>query len=211
MKKSLKTAAIIAAVAAVLALSGCSGKGAKKETTAAEPAQELYPVTVDGKEILVGQTTVQALLDGGLKVTVSEMTEDKQIIQHEVDPEMELEPESYYSGGSVWITDSVFAQISMVTGEEAVRMGDAVIARLEFSLISGEKADLDKIEFNGVKVSEISRKKAGEMFPDFTGDEYMWLQKGSDYEYFMGFSAEDTMLTQFSVEKEYDVDWSSGS
>ena len=33
----------------------------------------------------------------------------------------------------------------------------------------------------------MSREKAGEMFPDFSGDDYMWLQKGEDYEYFLSF------------------------
>ena len=88
-------------------------------------------------------------------------------------------------------------------------MGDAVIARLEFSLVSGEESELKRIAFNGVPVSEMSREKAGEMFPDFSGDDYMWLQKGEDYEYFMSFDPTDHMLSSFSLEKEYDVDWSS--
>ena len=47
------------------------------------------------------------------------------------------------------------------------------------------------------------------LFPDFSGDDYMWLQKGEDYEYFMSFDPTDHMLSIFSLEKEYDVDWSS--
>ena len=144
-----------------------------------------------------------------MNVTVSEMTEDKQINHYEIDPEAELEPNTYYTGGSIWVTDSIFAHISLVTDEKAVRMGDAVIARLEFSLVSGEESELKRIAFNGVPVSEMSREKAGEMFPDFSGDDYMWLQKGEDYEYFMSFDPTDHMLSSFSLEKEYDVDWSS--
>ena len=181
-KKFLKTGVILFMAAMLLA--GCSGKSSKTETEA-EPEQALYPVTIDGKEILVGQTTVQTLLDEGMNVTVSEMTEDKQINKYEIDPDATLEPNSYYTGGSIWVTDSIFAHISLVTDENAVRMGDAVIARLEFSLTSGEKSELEKITFNGVPVSAISREKAGEMFPDFKGDEYMWFQSGDDYEYFM--------------------------
>ena len=194
-KKFLKTGVILFMAAMLLA--GCSGKSSKTETEA-EPEQALYPVTIDGKEILVGQTTVQTLLDEGMNVTVSEMTEDKQINKYEIDPDATLEPNSYYTGGSIWVTDSIFA-----------RMGDAVIARLEFSLTSGEKSELEKITFNGVPVSAISREKAGEMFPDFKGDEYMWFQSGDDYEYFMSFSTTDSMMNKFSVEKEYDVDWNS--
>ena len=51
MKRVLKTGMILLAAAALL--SGCSGKSGKEETTSAEPAQVLYPVAIDGKEILV--------------------------------------------------------------------------------------------------------------------------------------------------------------
>lgn len=66
--------------------------------------------------------------------------------------------------------------------------------------------------FNGVPVTEISREKAGEMFPDFTGDENMWFSPASmtDYEYFMSFDM-DGMLNKFSLKKKYDVDWNSKS
>ena len=156
MKRVFKTGMILLAAAALL--SGCSGKNGKEETASAEPAQVLYPVAIDGKEILVGETTVQTLLDQGMNVTVSEMTEDKQINQYEIDPEAELEPNTYYTGGSIWVTDSIFAHISLVTDEKAVRMGDAVIARLEFSLVSGEESELKRIAFNGVPVSRFQRR-----------------------------------------------------
>ena len=67
----MKTGVILFMAAMLLA--GCSGKSSKTETEA-EPEQALYPVTIDGKEILVGQTTVQTLLDEGMNVKVSEMT-----------------------------------------------------------------------------------------------------------------------------------------
>lgn len=91
-------------------------------------------------------------------------------------------------------------------------MGNAVIAYMEFALSGTDKTGQDKISFNGVPVTEISREKAGEMFPDFKGDENMWFSSATmlDYEYFMGFDA-DGMLMQFSVRKEYDVDWNSNN
>ncbi len=198
MKKLIRLGALVLVI--MMAAVGC---GEKKEEA---PAQELYPVTINGKEIRIGETKVQTLLDEGLRITTSEMTEDKQINEYEIDPEAELEPMTYYTGGSVWVTDSIYAHISIATDEEAVRMGDATIGRLEFSLISGEEDELKKITLNGVPVNEITREKAGEMFPDFTGDEYMWLQYGTDYEYNMSFD-NDGNLTGFSLEKKYDVDW----
>lgn len=182
------------------------GKGSEADEVLADP---VYPVILDGSEILIGETKVQTLLDKGLRITVSEMSEDYEITHYEIDPEAKLEANSYYSGGTVWITDTVFANIAIVTDEENVKMGDAVIAYLEFSMSSEDATGLDKILFNGVPVSELTREKAGEMFPDFTGDENMWFSPASmlDYDYYMGFTS-DGRMTKFSVEKKYDVDWS---
>ncbi len=192
----------------VMAAAGC---GSKDKEDADETASVVYPVTVDGAEVRVGETTVQTLLDRGLRVTVSEMVGNKQINEYEIDPEVKLDGNSYYSGGSVWLSDSVFMHISMVTPEDkAVRMGDAAIAYMEFSLTGGDEADLAKIELNGVPVTEITREKAGEMFPDFTGDDIMWFSPASmtDYSYFTAYDMDGKMV-KFSVEKKYDVDWNS--
>lgn len=66
-----------------------------------------------------------------------------------------------------------------------------------------------KWNWRGIPLTELSREKAGEVFPDFTGDENMWFSPAfmSNYDYFMGFE-NGGRLTQFSVKKEYDVDWS---
>ncbi len=76
-------------------------------------------------------------------------------------------------------------------------------------MVNASKEELDNILFDGVPVSEITREKAEEMCPDFTGDEVMWLQYGTDYKYDLNFSTEDGHMTGFSIEKEYDVDWLS--
>lgn len=198
------------ALALLLTAAGCAGQGGAPSDADTEQTQEtLYPVTINGSEIRVGETTVQTLLDDGLSVTFSEMAEDKSITRYEVDPEAQLDANTYYSGGTVWITDSMFAHIALVTDRENVtRMGDAVIAYLEFSMTYEEdESALGAIVFNGVPVNEISRAKAGEMFPDFTGDEMMWFQYGSDYRYSMTFDSETAMLCGLTVEKKYDVDW----
>lgn len=200
----------LATVMIMLLAAGCGGeeKGASDEP---EIEEVLYPITINGKEIRVGETKVQTLLDDGFKVTVSDMDENMQITQYEIDPDAMLDANSYYTGGSVWITDSTFAHISIVTDEEPVRMGDAVIARLEFNLSSREdEAELAKIMFNGIPVNELTRERAGEEFPDFTGDDNMWFSsyKMREYEYFMSFS--EGKLNSFHAEKNYDVDWSSG-
>lgn len=190
---------------------GC-GKQTQDGNEESEASEEpLYPVSINGTEIRVGETTMQTLLDAGFKVTVSEMTPDNQINEYEVDPTIELEPNMYYTGGSIWITEHTFAHISFVTGETAGTLGDATVARLEVNLSSQEDvANLEKIEFNGTPVTELSREKAGEDYPDFTGDEGMWFSTGgSDYKYGLYFDRSSGTLNSFSVECKYDVDWSN--
>ncbi len=113
MKKLVQLGALIMSL--TLFAAGC---GKEEEKT---PAQKLYPVSINGSEIKVGETKVQTLLDAGFKVTVSDSSADfSEITQFEIDPEQELEANTYYSGGSVWITDSIFANISVAT-EEAMQ------------------------------------------------------------------------------------------
>lgn len=204
MKKQLS--AVLAVLLGIVLMTGC---GQSKEPEPEEPSETLYPITINDVEIRVGETTVQALLDQGLSVTVSEMGSGgvTDITTYEVDPETELEPNSYYSGASIWISDSIFAHISMATDEETVKLGDATIARLEFSMVSATPEERSVITFNGVPAGEISEDKAHEMFPDFTAYDYGMLQYGLEYSYSLTFSQEDHMLCGFYVEKEYDVDW----
>ena len=105
----------LALLVSMTAFAGCSellgGESSKEEET-------LYPVSVNGREIRVGETTMQTLLDAGYEVTVSEWTEDhSDIEEYEVDPEQLLDADSYYSGGSVWLSESSFAHVSFVTNE----------------------------------------------------------------------------------------------
>ena len=185
-------------LALILILPACSaGSG--------ESSEKLLPITINGTEIRIGETTVQALLDQGMNVGWV----DENYERVDVDPSMELEPNSYYTGGSIRLNDNIFAQISFVTEEEAIPLGEAVIARLEFYMHSeDDPAVLSKIEFDGVPVTELTREKAGEMYPDWTGDEVMWLKYGLEYKYDLNFDMTSGQMTKFSVEREYDVDWS---
>lgn len=202
MKKLVKPGIILIMV--MMLAGGC---GKKEETE----SQKLYPVSINGTEIRVGETTVQSLTDAGLKITVSESSDDfSDISQFEIDPNQQLEANTYYSGGTIWISDSLFVFISVATGDEAVTMGDAVIARLEFNMANAGDADISGIQFDGVPVSELTREKAEEICPDFSGDENMWLQYGLDYKYDLNFDSEGKM-TKFSVEKKYDVDWTAAN
>ena len=174
MKKKIAAGLIMLLSMAFLAGCGQSGETSKEE----EVPEVVYPVSIDGIEIRVGETTVQTLLDAGYSVTVSEMDSNNQITQYEIDPEEQLEAMSYYSGASMWITDSTFAHISMAT-TGATRMGDAVIARLEFNM-GGEPEERGIVSLNGVPVNEINQKKGHEMFPDFSIYDYYMVKYGNE-------------------------------
>lgn len=205
MKKSFITALALL-FGTMLLMTGCGqDDSADKEK---KPDLPLYPVTINGTEIRVGETTVQALLDQGLSVTVSEMDSNNHVTQYEVDPETILEPNSFYSGASVHIADNIFAHIAMATGATAVRMGDATIAWLEFYL-GGDPEARSIIMLNGVPVNEINQEKAIEMFPDFNSyTNYMASKYDSFYKYTLSFSQQDGLLSKFLLERNYDVDWS---
>lgn len=192
---------VLALALAMCALGACGTEKEEKEE------ETLYPVALKGAEVRVGETTVQALLDEGLKITWT----DENYESVEVDPSTMLEENSYYTGGNVWISDSVFANISFVT-EDAVPLGQAVVARLEFHLYGEEdQSVLEQIGFDGVPVTQWTREMAGEKYPDWTGDEVMWLHYGLDYKYDLNFDMSTGKMTQFSVEREYDVDWTGGN
>ena len=200
MRNVLKIICILLAL--VLLLPACS----RESGSSSEKEQEkLQPIKINGTEIRVGETTVQTLLDQGMNVGWV----DENYERVDVDPDMELEPNSYYTGGSINVNENIFAQISFVTEEEAIPLGEAVIARLEFYMHSeDDPAVLSKIEFDGVPVTELTREKAGEMYPDWTGDEVMWLKYGLEYKYDLNFDMTSGQMTKFTVEREYDVDWS---
>ncbi len=213
MKKRMwRHGSLLVLLLTVLTVTGCSG-GSKTEPEP-EVEEPVYTVSIGDTQIRVGETKVQALLDAGMNVTWSEMTSDNQIQEYTVDPEMELEANSYYTGGSVWITESTFAHVSFATEDESVKLGDAVIARMEFNLSFREedKEAQAEIAFDGVPVTEMTREKAGELYPDFTGDEVMWFSTGlKNYDYGLYFDSSSGGLMKFSAEYRYDVDWSGGN
>lgn len=184
----------------LLFLSACGKDSGEPE----ESEETLLPISINGKEVRVGETTVQTLLDEGLEVSWV----DENYNRITVDPTTELEANSYYTGGSISVTDHMFFTVSLATDEEDVLLGQAVIARLEAHMVTeDDKSVLEKISFDGVPVTELTREKAEEMYPDWTGDEVMWLQYGLEYKYDLNFDMSTGDLTGFTVERTYDVDW----
>lgn len=203
MNKKLSRAALLCLLLAALTVlfAACSGGG---DTSSEEETEPVCPITINGTKITVGETTVGSLLDQGC--VVYWVDDDYERVT--VDPDQELEANAYYTGGAIQVTDDLSALISFVTDEEPIPMRDAVIARMEFTLAGKDDPEvLDKIEFDGVPLSQLTREKAGEMYPDWTGDEVMWLMYGLDYKYDLDFDMSTGKIVKFSAERKYDVDW----
>lgn len=116
-KKSRSLLCLILA-ALMLFLSACSqdeGESSPKEKN----EEVLLPISVNGKEIRVGETTVQTLLDEGLDVSWV----DESFNRITVDPDMELEANAYYTGGSIKMSDHMSFTISLATEDEPVPLG----------------------------------------------------------------------------------------
>lgn len=188
-----------------LFLSACGQKGGQEEE---KEAEVLLPISINGSEIRVGETTLQGLLDMGLDVSWVDENYQRVVI----DPTTELEANSYYTGGSIKMSDHMSFSISLATEDEAVPLGQAVIARMELNMAmemaaADDKSVLESISFDGTPVTEWTREKAVEKYPDWTGNEAMWLSYGLEYKYDLNFDYSTGELNRFSVERVYDVDW----
>lgn len=198
-----KNRSLLCLMLAVLMLSlsacGANDDGADQE----DNTEVLLPISINDKEIKVGETTLQTLLDEGFEV--SWVGENYERIT--IDPSTQLEANSYYTGGSIKVSDDLSFMISLATDEE-VPLGQAVIARLEATLATEtDKSILEKIAFDGVPVTELTQEKAAEKYPDWTGNEVMWLHYGLEYKYDLNFDMSTGYLNKFAVERTYDVDW----
>lgn len=198
-----KNRSLLCLMLAVLMLSlsacGANDDGADQE----DNTEVLLPISINNKEIKVGETTLQTLLDEGFEVSWV----DENYERITIDPSTQLEANSYYTGGSIKVSDDLSFMISLATDEE-VPLGQAVIARLEATLATEtDKSILEKIAFDGVPVTELTQEKAAEKYPDWTGNEVMWLHYGLEYKYDLNFDMSTGYLNKFAVERTYDVDW----
>lgn len=186
-------------------LTGCSGDKKTAEQTASaaelpELSQVWIPVTVDGHEIIVGKTTIQELLDADFPLMVSEW-DGSNVTQHEIDPDAKLPAGSALTEISFYITDAAFARISIWTDAESIQIKEAPITRLELHLSHNVESLPEDIFLDGVSVAELSRQKAGEMFPDFEQEDLSISQRGADYQCTLMFSPKTLNLYQFSLKE----------
>ena len=140
---------------------------------------------------------IQELLDAGFELMVSEWN-GRSIVQRELDPEETLVTGTKNTEISFWISDSSFARLSIDARNGEVRTGDAPVTRLELHL-SFDAALPSDILISDVPVAELTRAKAGEMFPDFEQGDLSVTQKGADYQCTLMFSPQTLNLYQFSL------------
>ena len=110
-RKRTRSLLCLLLAALMLCLSACG----KDDSGSGQGGDDvLLPISINGKEIRVGETTVQTLLDEGLEV--SWVDEDYNRIT--VDPAAQLEANAYYTGGSIKVSDNMSFMISFTTDEE---------------------------------------------------------------------------------------------
>lgn len=129
--------------AAALCMAVCLG------LTACKPEGQAYPVNIGGVEVVVGQTTVSAFLDAGYTVRAV----NEQGNMGNVDAGAQLNANSYYSGLYLAKNDVNFAGIE-VTTEQAVTLGDGIIAKVLVDTAQGHL--LDGVTFDGVPLAELN-------------------------------------------------------
>lgn len=202
----------LAAFMVLAILTGCSDNKTLGEQTALTEtenteeqvgfSQICLPVTIDGHDILVGETTIQELLDDGFQLMVSEW-KDGGVVQYEIDPAAELKAGSENKEISFWITDDAFARLSIAAKTNDMLVGEAPITR--FALHLSHKADTlpENIMIDGVPVTELSRQKAWEMFPDFNQEDLSVTKRDSDLICSLMFSPRTLALYQFSLQETY--------
>lgn len=198
MKKMILTG--IALILAMAFLTGCSKKEEEAPPELLMLAEHSIPVTIDGTEIVVGTTTLQPLLDAGFPVKVAEWT-GSEVVEYDIDPDDTLAAGTSETEISFWVTDSAFVRLSLEAGGTNTRMGDATISRLALHLSHHTETLPDNISIDGVPVTELSRARAGEMFPDFEQEDLSIVQQGEDYKCTFMFIPGTYALYQFSLVK----------
>lgn len=184
MKRKIALAAAAAAV--FLTAAGCGGG-----------KEEIYPLSVDGTEITLDQTTMQTIYDAGFEVSVMD-TSIGSVQWYEVEADMPLDADSVYTGIYIGKGGEPYAVIGVVT-EEACAVRDGVV----YSFMSAE-GGLDKISIASVPLAELTGEKALEIEERLKAGE-----DGQSYvtdSRILRITRESGAVTELEVEVRYDID-----
>ena len=131
--------------AAMVFLAAAAGCGGEKEA--------IYPLSVDGTEIMLDQTTMQEIFDAGFTVSVRDDSSGS-VQWYEIEADMMLDAESVYTGIYIGKNDERYALISVVT-EDACQVRDSVV----YALKSTEEG-IGKIAISSVLLTDLTEEKA---------------------------------------------------
>lgn len=191
MRKALRKRMAVAAVGLLL-LASAAGCGGAKEG-------EIYPLTVDGTDITLDVTTMQAIYDAGFEVTVLDTST---MDRYEIAADTPLDADSVYTGVNIGKNGDIYASLSVVT-EDACAMSESVIYGF-----TGFGSYGDKITIASVPLTELNEEKAKEI-----------EKKLEDGEYFQSYVSDSRILritrengaagavTQLEVEVRYEIDY----
>lgn len=192
MKKIWKKrlAGIVAGLLMMAAVTGCGSKEGP-----------IYPLTVDGTEITLDVTTMQAIYDAGFEVTVMDNSSGS-VQWFEVDADTPLDADSVYTMVYIGKGGERYASVSVVT-EKACPMQESVI----YALTSTE-AGLNKITIASVLLTDLSEEKALEIEKNLEStDYYQSCVTDSKILRITRENGATGAVTKLEVEVRYDIDY----
>lgn len=150
---------VVMAVAFILAIcfpmSGCSSN---------KSMETPYLITIDGTDIIVGETTLNTLYEAGYSI-LNPRGDFSDL--EEVNADYELEANAAFNQLYVRKDDVNFAELTIITGEADAPASEAVIARV---IVCGSD-EISKVSFSGVAVSNLTVEMLKEYLPGAEIDE----------------------------------------
>lgn len=175
-----------------MGMAGCSSSAGDKA----------YPITVDGTDIIVGETTVGTLIDAGFTIEQGGYSDD-----NEVPADTMLEKNSYYSGLYLHKGETKYCTLSFVTDRSDVPLTDAVIAKV--IIYNDSYYLLDETMFDGVNLTEITPEIAKEHIAGAKVSEDNSSVYLSGSKYFVDVNFDENGLSNIEMKRKYDVDYTS--
>lgn len=136
----LKVCMVVAILAVCFAIPGCSSS---------KNIENFYSITIDGTDIIVGETTLDALYEAGYSI-LNPRGEFSNL--EEIAADCELEANAAFNQLYVRKDNINFAELTIITGEAEAPASEAVIARV---VVCGSD-EISKISFNGVAVDDLT-------------------------------------------------------
>ena len=185
MKKIVALCSLLVLICSTL-ITGCSSLLA--------PPDKAYTITIDGVDIVVGKTTVGEFYGTNF---ILDAEEGQQLEKDMYYPTVFFYDENEESRG--WI--------DIATEKDCV-LEDAIIAKVEFDEDYDLASIAERVELEGVKLSDLTLEKAKEIVKRSTDIENGISCPSKNYSIVITFD-EDGSILSFKTSKKYSVDWNS--